>query len=147
MIKKVFAIALMLIALCACEKEPDDQIVPVASVTMSQPEAEMQVGEILQLKAQISPSNATEQNVVWASSKQSVATVSDAGKVTAVGEGSANITASVDGKSASCAITVTKPEVPVVHVESVTLDKTERSDCRDLIRHFQDRHPACDRRT
>ncbi len=125
MIKKVFAIALMLIALCACEKEPDDQIVPVASVTMSQPEAEMQVGEILQLKAQISPSNATEQNVVWASSKQSVATVSDAGKVTAVGEGSANITASVDGKSASCAITVTKPEVPVVHVESVTLDKTD----------------------
>ncbi len=125
MIKKGFAIALMLIALCACGEKPEDKIVPVASVTLSQPEAEMKVGETLQLKAQISPSNATEQNVVWASSKQSVATVSDAGKVTAVGEGSANITASVDGKSASCAITVTKPEVPVVHVESVTVDKTD----------------------
>ena len=53
MLKKVFAIALMLIALCACGEKPEDQIVPVASVTLSQPEAEMQVGETLQLKAQI----------------------------------------------------------------------------------------------
>ena len=125
MVKKILAIALMLIALCACGEKPEDKIVPVASVTLSQPEAEMKVGETLQLKAQISPSNATEQNVVWASSKQSVATVSDAGLVTAVGAGTTNITATVDGKSATCKITVVKPEVPVVHVESVTLDKTD----------------------
>ncbi len=125
MIKKVFAIALMLIALCACGEKPEDQIVPVASVTLSQPEAEMQVGETLPLKVQISPSNATEQKVMWGSSKQSVATVSDAGLVTAVGAGEATITATVDGKSATCKITVVKPEVPVVHVESVTLDKTD----------------------
>ncbi len=125
MIKKVFAIALMLIALCACKKKPDEQIVPVASVTMSQPEAEMQVGETLQLRAQISPSNATEQKVMWASSKQSVATVSDAGLVTAVAAGTANITATVDGKTATCAITVEQSAVHVVPVESVSLDKAD----------------------
>lgn len=127
MIKKVFAVALMLIALCACGEKPEDQIVPVASVTLSQPEAEMKVGETLQLKAQISPSNATEQKVMWGSSKQSVATVSDAGLVTAVAAGTANITATVDGKSATCKITVVKPENPVVPVESIKLDKTEAS--------------------
>ncbi|MBQ5402141.1 MAG: Ig-like domain-containing protein, partial [Bacteroidales bacterium] len=35
------------------------------------------------------------------------------------------ITASAGGKTATCQITVTKPEVPVVHVESVTLDKSD----------------------
>ncbi len=128
MIKKVFAVALMLLALCACEEKPEDKIVPVASVTMSQPEAEMQVGETLQLRAQISPSNATEQKVMWASSKQSVATVSDAGLVTAVGEGTAKITVTAGGRTATCDVTVTKPDGPVdpvepVHVESISLDK------------------------
>ena len=127
MIKKILAIALMLIALCACGEKPEDQIVPVASVTLNQPEAEMQVGETLPLKVQISPSNATEQKVMWGSSKQSVATVSDAGLVTAVAAGTANITATVDGKSATCKITVIKPEDPVVPVESIKLDKAEAS--------------------
>ena len=87
----------------------------------------MLVGETLQLQAQISPSNATDKEVMWGSSKQSVATVSDAGLVTAVGEGSANITATAGGKSATCVVTVTKSDVPVVHVESVSLDKSDAS--------------------
>ena len=127
MIRKIFAVALILLALNACRKTPEDTIVPVASVAISQTEAEMEVGETVQLQAQISPSNATEQKVMWGSSKQSVATVSDAGLVTAVGEGSAKITATVSGKTATCVVTVTKPEVPVVHVGSVTLDKTDAS--------------------
>lgn len=127
MIRKIFAVALVLVALSACRKTPEDTIVPVASVAISQTEAEMELGETLQLQAQISPSNATEQKVMWGSSKQSVATVSDAGLVTAVGEGSAKITATVSGKTATCVVTVTKPEVPVVHVGSVTLDKTDAS--------------------
>ena len=127
MIKKYLAIVLIAFALCACKKTPEDTIVPVASVTLSQSEAEMEIGETVQLQAQISPSNATEKEVMWGSSKQSVATVSDAGLVTAVGEGSAKITATAGGKTATCVVTVTKPEGPVVHVESVSLDKTDAS--------------------
>ena len=117
--------ALLLFAISACEKTPEETIIPVASVSLNQTEAEMLVGETLQLQAQISPSNATDLSTMWGSSKQSVATVSDAGLVTAVGEGTSKITVTAGGKSATCTITVTKPEVPVVHVESVTLDKTD----------------------
>lgn len=85
----------------------------------------MLVGETLQLQAQISPSNATDKTLMWGSSKQSVATVSDAGLVTAVGEGSAKITVTAGGKTATCQVTVTKPAAPVVNVERVTLDNTE----------------------
>ena len=60
--------------------------------------------------------------MIWASSKQSVATVSDAGLVTAVSEGTATITATSGGKKATCVVTVTSP---VINVESVELDKTE----------------------
>ena len=130
MFKKILSIALLLLALYACKKTPIDNTVPVASVSLNQTEAEMLVGETLQLQAQISPSNATDKTLMWGSSKQSVATVSDAGLVTAVAEGSSKITVTASGKTATCVVTVTKPDGPVdpenpVHVESVSLDKED----------------------
>ena len=58
------------------------------------------------LTATITPSNATDQTVTWSSDNQNVATVSD-GVVTAVSPGSAKITATADGKSDTCTVTVT----------------------------------------
>ena len=58
------------------------------------------------LTATITPSNATNKNVTWSSDNQNVATVSD-GVVTAVSPGSAKITATADGKSDTCTVTVT----------------------------------------
>ena len=55
MSKRLIIIALLLFALSACKKAPEETIVPVASVSLSQPEAEMLVGETLQLKVQIAP--------------------------------------------------------------------------------------------
>ena len=125
MFKKILSIALLICALCACKKTPIDDVIPVASVSLNQTEAEMLVGETLQLQAQISPSNATDKTIMWGSSKQSVATVSEAGLVTAVGEGTAKITVTASGKTATCEVTVIKSDTPVepVHVESVSLDK------------------------
>lgn len=82
----------------------------------------MIVGETVQLSATVLPSNATEKTLSWASSKQSVATVSGSGLVTALAEGSSTITVSVGGKLATCQVTVEKK---VISVTSVTLDKTE----------------------
>src|SRR5262245_7523485 len=48
----------------------------------------------------------TGKTLAWTSSQSSVATVSSAGMVKAIGEGDATITASVDGKSASLAFSV-----------------------------------------
>ena len=68
------------------------------------------------------PDNATNKNVVWSSSNESVAKVSN-GKVTAVSPGSVTITAKTDdgSKTATCQITV---KAKVYPVESISLDKT-----------------------
>ena len=67
-------------------------------------------GETLQLKAIITPEDATNKVVSWASSNPNVATVDENGLVTAIGLGNAMITAvTTDGSnlSAMCRVTVT----------------------------------------
>ena len=61
------------------------------------------------LTATIQPSNATNQKVTWASDNDAYATVDQTGKVTAVAEGTANITVTTeDGeKTDTCTVTVT----------------------------------------
>lgn len=65
------------------------------------------------------PSNAEKVNVTWTSSNPDVAKVSD-GYVTAVSEGKATITATAEGKTASCTVTVDSP----ILVTSIALNKT-----------------------
>ena len=117
--KKVFLLVLSALFVFACEKTPEE--IAVSSVSLSQPSAEMIIGETLQLQVSISPSNATDKTVFWGSSKQSVATVSNTGLVSAVSEGSSTITVSAGGKSATCQITVSKG---TVDVSSITLNET-----------------------
>ena len=62
----------------------------------------------------------TANNVVWASSDTKVATVSG-GQVTAVGAGTASISATVDGVSGSTSVTVTRPPVGTVAVAPATI--------------------------
>ena len=106
----------------SCEEE--EQIVPVSSVSLSQPSAEMIVGESITLRATISPSNATRKEIIWASSKKSVASVDQSGKVVAIAAGATTITALAGGKLGSCYVTVSNKNVAV---SSITLDKTSAS--------------------
>lgn len=78
-------------------------------------------GETLQLTATIYPDSATNKTVTWKSSDEKVATVDESGLVTAVGNGTANITATTeDGNfKATCQVTVEIPEL------TLSLDKTE----------------------
>ncbi len=77
--------------------------VSVASLTLDQETATVQDGQSLQLTATISPA---EYGVVWSSDNTDVATVDNKGKVTALQAGTANITASMGDKTATCAVTV-----------------------------------------
>ena len=104
-----------------CTVTVSKKVIEVTSVTLSQETADMIIGEKVQLKATVLPSDATDRTVTWASSRQSVATVSDDGLVTALAEGTATITASAGSKSATCTVTVSKENVPVT---SVTLDRS-----------------------
>ena len=90
------------------------------SVTLDKTTLSLSVGESAQLTATVSPADATDRNVIWTSSDESVAKVSD-GKVTAVKSGNAIIIARCGGKSAVCAVTVTVP------VASISLDKAALS--------------------
>jgi len=90
--------------------QPPD--IPITDVTIAGADnRNLTVGQTLQLTANISPANATNQAVIWTSSNASVATVSDTGQVTAVSVGTAVITVRTqDGDfTASVTITVTAP--------------------------------------
>ena len=78
-------------------------------------------GETLQLTATIYPDSATNKTVTWKSSDEKVATVDESGLVTAVGNGTADITATTeDGNfKATCQVTVEIPEL------TLSLDKSE----------------------
>ena len=86
--------------------------IPVTGISLSTSTLNLIEGNSSTLTAIISPTNATNQNVVWSTNDSSVATVSN-GVVTAVSAGSATITAStVDGNyTANCSITVSASTV------------------------------------
>lgn len=84
-------------------------VIAVASVTMNAASATLQVGDSKQLVAtakDAAGNTLTGRTITWASSKATVASVSSSGLVKALAAGSASITATVDGKSATSAITV-----------------------------------------
>ena len=74
-------------------------------VKLSDTTLELTVGKTATLKATVTPSNTTDQ-LIWKSSNEKVATVSDKGVVTAKAVGNCTITASAGRRSASCAVTV-----------------------------------------
>lgn len=74
------------------------------------------------------PSNASNKTVTWSSSNTRVATVSSYGYVKAVGNGTATVYAkTVNGKTASCKVTVTTIDNRTVQPTSISLDKSSLS--------------------
>jgi uncharacterized protein YjdB len=107
----------------ACD-EPEEEIIPVESISLNKTSFALVVGGTETLTATVNPSDATDKTVTWKSSSTSVATVDNNGAVKAIAKGTATITATAGGKSASCLVTVSEN---VVAVTSVTLNKTTLS--------------------
>ena len=97
------------------------KVVEVESVSLNKMELSLEPGTSETLIATVLPENATNKTVTWATSNAEVATVAD-GKVSALKEGEAVISAKAGGKDASCKVTVKKG---VVAVTSITLNKEE----------------------
>lgn len=99
----------------------------VSSVTVSPTSKTLEINDTQQLTATVSVTPSTADNTVrWSTSDANVATVSKSGLVTAVGQGTATITAASNldnTKSATCAITVNAPAAPIP-VAAISLPAT-----------------------
>lgn len=81
----------------------------VTKVKLNRTSLKLNKGKSYQLKATVTPTNATNKKLTWSSNRKSVATVNSKGKVTANKKGSCVIKATAkDGskKSATCKVTV-----------------------------------------
>lgn len=81
----------------------------VTKVKLNRTSLKLNKGKSYQLKATVTPTNATNKKLTWSSNRKSVATVNSKGKVTANKKGSCIIKATAkDGskKSATCKVTV-----------------------------------------
>ena len=116
--RNLLLMTILFVGLIACENVPEE--IAISSITINIDRVDMIVGESLQLSATVSPTNASE-TVIWSSSKQSVASISESGLVTAIAEGSSTITAFAGGKTATCLISV---ENSPVTISSIELNRT-----------------------
>ena len=88
-------------------------LVTVTGVSLDKTELKMTLGGKTELLvATVLPENADNKEVTWTSGNEKVASVDQSGKVTAVGEGTAKITATTmdNGFTDICEITVVDPE-------------------------------------
>lgn len=92
---------------CSCEKE-DSKTNKVASITLSATELKLAPEEEAVLTATFAPEDADLSSVVWASSAETIATVSPEGKVKAVAEGETTVSVTAGDVKAECKVVVEK---------------------------------------
>ena len=90
-----------------CEVSVVAKAVLVESVSLDKTSVELKEGEEVSLTATVKPGNATNKNVIWSSSNETVASVTD-GKVSALKSGETTITVTTEdgAKTAECTIIV-----------------------------------------
>lgn len=84
------------------------KVINVEAITLDKTTAEVEVGQSIELKATVTPADATNPTVTWESSNNAIATVDANGKVTGVAVGTVTITAKAGDKTATCTVSVDK---------------------------------------
>lgn len=121
-IKFITALCGVAASVCCCgEKDNPEETVTVNSITLSSTNVSLEVGEELTLQATFSPAEVEVGTVVWASSDDNVASVSQEGKISALTPGEATISVATGDVKAECEVTVTKK---IINVETITLSAT-----------------------
>ena len=107
-------------------KEKAPEIIEVTGIALAGKKTEVEVGDEFNLRAVITPTNATDQAITWASSDATVATVVN-GKVTALKAGTTEISATAGGKTDKFTLTVNEKAPEIVDPEEIYLDHTKES--------------------
>lgn len=118
----IIGATLSILALSCKKEEAAAPVIEVASVSLNNSTIGLYIGETYVLEATVRPANANDKTVTWSSSKPEIASVDENGKVSAIAEGTAVITAKAGTKSATCSVSVKRKAIPV---ESVSLNKTQ----------------------
>lgn len=102
--------------------------VKVVGINMEPTGKSVVVGERFQLSPVVLPQNADNKAITWASTDASVASV-EGGRVTALQAGAADIIATTadGGFTATCQVSVTKPEPPKISVTGVSVTPAAHS--------------------
>ncbi|MFL0248748.1 Ig-like domain-containing protein, partial [Candidatus Clostridium stratigraminis] len=106
---------------------PIVQQVDATGITLNKTTLNLEVGKTEALTATVLPENATNKNITWTSSDETIATVKD-GAVTAVKAGNVTIAAAVGSVKATCdvkvnsAVVPTEPTTPIVNETSRVVD-------------------------
>lgn len=108
------------LGLIACQ--PDSQTVAVQDVRLDRNELTLETNGEETLTATVTPENATNKAVVWTVAPTGIVTVQN-GTVKAVSQGTATITATADGKSATCSVTVTVPATQGLEYSALTVNE------------------------
>ena len=124
----LFAAAGLMAAACE-QAETEDQTVAVESISLDETISEgitLTEGETYDIAGLVTvlPENATDKTVTYSSSDTKKATVSEEGVITAVAEGTAEITVTAGDKTATFTVTVKPKPAGTVSVESITLAET-----------------------
>ena len=90
-------------------------IIKPTGISVDKTSVILEEGNTEKIAATVSPANATNKTVKWSSDNTQVATVSNAGIITAVRDGSANITVTTfNGYKATIKVYVTAKQIPVI---------------------------------
>lgn len=90
------------------EEEEEDPVIAVTGINIEKWSVSITVGQSTTIVATVTPEDATNKNVIWASENTDVATVDSQGKVKGIKAGTAKITATTEdgGFSSHCSVKV-----------------------------------------
>ncbi len=108
--------------------EPTDPSNPVSvtSVSLSKTSLSLSVGQSETIHATVLPENATDKTVTWSSSSPETVSV-DNGRITALKEGAATISAKAGDKTATCSVTVKPTQTDPIVLSATSIN----ADCLD----------------
>ena len=118
--KRILSLLLVLAILLSASAALAGDPVAVQAITLDMTEASVAAGRRITLKAAVEPANASNKQIVWTSSDESVATVRY-GQVAGVGRGTATITATAadgSGVTATATVTVLAPVTKIIPEQS-----------------------------
>lgn len=95
--------------------------IPAEGITFPQKKLTLEINKSKKIEATILPTNTTDKYVYWESNNDSIVSVDKDGTVHALSAGDVIITATINGKSESCSITVKKPKINEVILDGIRL--------------------------